>query len=63
MAEAECVKFSTFLSLFHKFSEFPFFFFPPTMAQRGSSGKGLTKEEAKAAKENHFSESIKVFTQ
>jgi len=51
MAEAECVKFSTFLSLFHKFSEFPFFFFPPTMAQRGSSGKGLTKEEAKAAKE------------
>ena len=32
------------------------------MAQRGSPGKGLTKDEAKAAKENHFSEFIKLFT-
>ena len=62
MAEAECVNFSTFLWLFHQFSEFPLFFFPPTMAQRGSPGKGLTKDEAKAAKENHFSEFIKLFT-
>ena len=51
----------SFFDSFHKFSEFPFFFFPPTMAQRGSSGKGLTKEEAKAAKENYFSESNQYF--
>ena len=39
----------SFLLLFHKFSEFLLhLLFPPTMAER--AGKGLTKEESKAAK-------------